>query len=81
MDILYAFKKKGLLSQNDYDETINVIKEYRITDNNIFEVILKKTLIQKYGLGPFNIGTSTFPKRLRFGSSMKRLCPKLDLRK
>ena len=41
-NLLYAFKKKGLLSQKDYDETINVIKEYRITDNNIFEVILKK---------------------------------------
>ena len=41
-NLLYAFKTKGLISQKDYDETINVIKEYRITDNNIFEVILKK---------------------------------------
>ena len=41
-NLLYAFKTKGVISQKDYDETINVIKEYRITDNNIFEVILKK---------------------------------------
>ena len=41
-NLLYSFKIKGVISQKDYDETINVIKEYRITDNNIFEVILKK---------------------------------------
>ena len=41
-NLLYAFKNKGIISQKDYDETINVIKEYRITDNNIFEIILEK---------------------------------------
>ena len=41
-NLLYAFKNKGIISQKDYDETINIIKEYRITDNNIFEIILEK---------------------------------------
>ena len=41
-NLLYSFKSKGIISDKDYRETIDTIIKYRITDANLFEIILKK---------------------------------------
>ncbi len=41
-NLLYNFKNKGHISSKDYKETIDTINKYRITDSNLFEIILKR---------------------------------------
>ena len=50
-NILFINKNKGIISQKDYSQTISVINKYRITDTNLFEIILKKN----QGLKPLEI--------------------------
>ena len=49
--LLFINKNKGIISQKDYSQTISVINKYRITDTNLFEIILKKN----QGLKPLEI--------------------------
>ena len=40
-NLLFVAKRKGLISEADYDKTIGLIKRYKINDGNLFEIILK----------------------------------------
>ena len=41
-NLLYTYKHKGIISDKDFNKTLSTIKKYKITDSNLFEIILKK---------------------------------------
>ena len=41
-NLLYSYKHKGIISDKDFNKTLSTIKKYKITDSNLFEIILKK---------------------------------------
>ena len=59
-NLLFSYKEKGLISNKDFTKTLSTIKKYKITDSNLFEIILKsgqalKPLEVKKQIGGFKI--------------------------
>ena len=74
-NLLYTCKEKGLVSEKDYKNTLLTIKKYRISDSNLFEIILNenqalkplkiKKQIQGFGFtsdSPWERVMNSFPK-------------------
>ena len=40
-NLLFSCKNKGIISDKDFNKTLSTIKKYKITDSNLFEIILK----------------------------------------
>ena len=40
-NLLFSYKEKGLISNKDFTKILSTIKKYKITDSNLFEIILK----------------------------------------
>ena len=40
-NLLFSYKNKGIISDKDFNKTLSTIKKYKITDSNLFEIILK----------------------------------------
>ena len=71
-NLLYRAVKKGKIAENDYDKIISTIKRYKITDGNLFELILSdcqalkplevEKQIPSKAWGEWEVQMNSFPK-------------------